>query len=317
VKHFLQYSNRILVTGGAGNVGSALVGKLIQDSDNFVIIVDNLKTGSFEKLPQSGTNWKFIKCDVNIWKDIMPIFLSYNIDYVFHYAATVGVQRTLENPVSVLHDMEGIKNILNLSKNTPVKRVFYSSSSEVYGEPVEFPQNEETTPLNSKLPYAIVKNIGEAFLKSYKLEYNLNYTIFRFFNTYGPNQSQDFVVSKFLKSALNNEDITIYGDGSQSRTLCYIDDNTEATINAFLNPEWENTTINIGNNNETTVLDIAHLIISITNSKSKIVHLPPLKEGDMTRRLPDISNMQTLLNNRPLVSLEEGIKKMLQKWNSN
>lgn len=317
MKHFLQYSNRILVTGGAGNVGSALVGKLIQDSDNFVIIVDNLKTGSFEKLPQSGTNWKFIKCDVNIWKDIMPIFLSYNIDYVFHYAATVGVQRTLENPVSVLHDMEGIKNILNLSKNTPVKRVFYSSSSEVYGEPVEFPQNEETTPLNSKLPYAIVKNIGEAFLKSYKLEYNLNYTIFRFFNTYGPNQSQDFVVSKFLKSALNNEDITIYGDGSQSRTLCYIDDNTEATINAFLNPEWENTTINIGNNNETTVLDIAHLIISITNSKSKIVHLPPLKEGDMTRRLPDISNMQTLLNNRPLVSLEEGIKKMLQKWNSN
>jgi UDP-glucose 4-epimerase len=317
VKHFLQYSNRILVTGGAGNVGSALVGKLIQDSDNFVIIVDNLKTGSFEKLPQSGTNWKFIKCDVNIWEDIMPIFLSYNIDYVFHYAATVGVQRTLENPVSVLHDMEGIKNILNLSKNTPVKRVFYSSSSEVYGEPVEFPQNEETTPLNSKLPYAIVKNIGEAFLKSYKLEYNLNYTIFRFFNTYGPNQSQDFVVSKFLKSALNNEDITIYGDGSQSRTLCYIDDNTEATINAFLNPEWENTTINIGNNNETTVLDIAHLIISITNSKSKIVHLPPLKEGDMTRRLPDISNMQTLLNNRPLVSLEEGIKKMLQKWNSN
>lgn len=317
MKHFLQYSNRILVTGGAGNVGSALVGKLIQDSDNFVIIVDNLKTGSFEKLPQSGTNWKFIKCDVNIWEDIMPIFLSYNIDYVFHYAATVGVQRTLENPVSVLHDMEGIKNILNLSKNTPVKRVFYSSSSEVYGEPVEFPQNEETTPLNSKLPYAIVKNIGEAFLKSYKLEYNLNYTIFRFFNTYGPNQSQDFVVSKFLKSALNNEDITIYGDDSQSRTLCYIDDNTEATINAFLNPEWENTTINIGNNNETTVLDIAHLIISITNSKSKIVHLPPLKEGDMTRRLPDISNMQTLLNNRPLVSLEEGIKKMLQKWNSN
>ena len=317
MKHFLQYSNRILVTGGAGNVGSALVGRLIQDSDNFVIIVDNLKTGSFEKLPQSGTNWKFIKCDVNIWEDIMPIFLSYNIDYVFHYAATVGVQRTLENPVSVLHDMEGIKNILNLSKNTPVKRVFYSSSSEVYGEPVEFPQNEETTPLNSKLPYAIVKNIGEAFLKSYKLEYNLNYTIFRFFNTYGPNQSQDFVVSKFLKSALNNEDITIYGDGSQSRTLCYIDDNTEATINAFLNPEWENTTINIGNNNETTVLDIAHLIISITNSKSKIVHLPPLKEGDMTRRLPDISNMQTLLNNRPLVSLEEGIKKMLKKWNSN
>lgn len=317
MKHLLEYTNRILVTGGAGNVGSALVEKLIQNSENFVIVVDNLSTGNIEKLPIQKENWKFIKCDVNSYDDIMPVFLSYNIDYVFHYAATVGVQRTLENPVRVLNDIEGIKNILNLSKNTPVKRVFYSSSSEVYGEPVEFPQNEETTPLNSKLPYAIVKNIGEAFLKSYKQEYNLNYTIFRFFNTYGPNQSQDFVISKFLKLALNNEDITVYGDGLQSRTLCYIDDNIEATHNAFLSLQWENTTINIGNNNETSVVDIAHAIISITNSSSKIIHLPPLKEGDMTRRLPDITNMKTLLNNRPLVSLEEGIKKIIQKWNVN
>ncbi len=314
MKSFLQYTNRILVTGGAGNVGSALVHRLIQDANNYVIIVDNLSTGTIEKLPTIGNNWKFIKCDANIYDDIMPIFLSYNIDYVFHYAATVGVQRTLDNPVSVLHDIEGIKNILNLSKNTPVKRVFYSSSSEVYGEPVEFPQNEQTTPLNSKLPYAIVKNIGEAFLKSYKQEFNLDYTIFRFFNTYGPNQSQDFVVAKFIKLALQNKDIPIYGDGSQSRTLCYIDDNIDATINAFLSPNWENTTINIGNDNETTVLDIAKKIIEITNSKSNIIHLPALKEGDMTRRLPDISNMKTLLNNRPLVSLEDGIQKILEKW---
>ncbi len=314
MKSYLDYPTRILVTGGAGNVGSALVERLIQDDNNYVIIVDNLTTGSFDKLPNHSNNWKFIKCDVNIYDDIMPVFLSYSIDYVFHYAATVGVQRTLDNPVRVLNDIEGIKNILNLSKNTPVKRVFYSSSSEVYGEPVEFPQNEETTPLNSKLPYAIVKNIGEAFLKSYKQEYNLDYTIFRFFNTYGPNQSQDFVIAKFLKLALKNEDITIYGDGSQSRTLCYIDDNIDATVNAFLSSDWENTTINIGNNNETSVLDIAHKIITITNSTSKIVHLPALKDGDMTRRLPDITNMQTLLNNRPLVSLEDGINKMLKKW---
>lgn len=314
MKSYLEYPTRILVTGGAGNVGSALVERLIQDDNNYVIIVDNLTTGSFDKLPNHSKNWKFIKCDVNIYDDIMPVFLSYSIDYVFHYAATVGVQRTLDNPVRVLNDIEGIKNILNLSKNTLVKRVFYSSSSEVYGEPVEFPQNEETTPLNSKLPYAIVKNIGEAFLKSYKQEYNLDYTIFRFFNTYGPNQSQDFVIAKFLKLALKNEDITIYGDGSQSRTLCYIDDNIDATVNAFLSSDWENTTINIGNNNETSVLDIAHKIITITNSTSKIVHLPALKDGDMTRRLPDIANMQTLLNNRPLVSLEDGIDKMLKKW---
>ncbi len=314
MKSFLQYRNRILITGGAGNVGSALVQRLIQDADNFVIIVDNLSTGSAEKLPKEGHNWKFIKCDVNIYDDIMPIFLSYSIDYVFHYAATVGVQRTLDNPVSVLNDIEGIKNVLNLSKNTPVKRVFYSSSSEVYGEPVEFPQNEHTTPLNSKLPYAIVKNIGEAFLKSYKQEYNLNYTIFRFFNTYGPNQSQDFVIAKFIRLALQNKDITIYGDGTQSRTLCYIDDNIEATVNAFHSEDWENTTINIGNDNETSVMDIANKIIEITNSSSKIVHLPPLKEGDMTRRLPDITNMKSLLGNRQLVSLEEGIRKILNKW---
>ncbi len=314
MKSFLQYRNRILITGGAGNVGSALVQRLIQDADNFVIIVDNLSTGSAEKLPKDGDNWKFIKCDVNIYDDIMPIFLSYSIDYVFHYAATVGVQRTLDNPVSVLNDIEGIKNVLNLSKNTPVKRVFYSSSSEVYGEPVEFPQNEHTTPLNSKLPYAIVKNIGEAFLKSYKQEYNLNYTIFRFFNTYGPNQSQDFVIAKFIRLALQNKDITIYGDGTQSRTLCYIDDNIEATVNAFHSEDWENTTINIGNDNETSVMDIANKIIEITNSLSKIVHLPPLKEGDMTRRLPDITNMKSLLGNRQLVSLEEGIRKILNKW---
>lgn len=112
------------------------------------------------------------------------------------------MKRTTDNPVSVLHDIDGIRNVLDLCKNTGVKRVFFSSSSEVYGEPVEFPQNEHTTPLNSKLPYAIVKNIGEAFLRSYHKEYGLDYTVFRFFNTYGPKQSKDFVVSKFIRAAL-------------------------------------------------------------------------------------------------------------------
>ena len=110
MKSYLEYPTRILVTGGAGNVGSALVERLIQDDNNYVIIVDNLTTGSFDKLPNHSKNWKFIKCDVNIYDDIMPVFLSYSIDYVFHYAATVGVQRTLDNPVRVLNDIEGIKN---------------------------------------------------------------------------------------------------------------------------------------------------------------------------------------------------------------
>jgi UDP-glucose 4-epimerase len=243
-------------------------------------------------------------------EDIANIFLSFNPDYVFHYAAIVGVKRTLENPVKVLNDVSGIKNILTLSKSTGVKRIFFSSSSEVYGEPVELPQHEKTTPLNSRLPYAIVKNIGEAYLKAYKKEFDLDYTIFRFFNTYGPKQSKSFVISKFISRALNNSDIEIFGDGTQTRTFCYIDDNVEATINAFYNNKFVNDVVNIGSDKEITILELAKTIIQLTKSKSKIVHLPPLPEGDMTRRQPDITKMKQLLS-RPLIPLEEGLKKIL------
>ncbi|HEY1054235.1 MAG TPA: NAD-dependent epimerase/dehydratase family protein, partial [Emticicia sp.] len=189
--------SKILITGGAGNVGGSLANYLSQNPQHSIVIFDNLLTGSVDKLPsKSLSNWKFIRGDVNNYRDIAAVMLAYQFDYVFHYAAVVGVKRTLDNPKMVLDDIEGIKNVLDLAKNTGVKRVFYSSSSEVYGEPVEIPQHEETTPLNSRLPYAIVKNLGEAFLKSYYQEYGLNYTIFRFFNTYGPNQSIDFVVAK-------------------------------------------------------------------------------------------------------------------------
>ena len=212
--------NKILVTGGAGNVGSALIAKLINDPSNFVVIMDNLSTGYLSKLPSSNlTNWKFIKGDVNNLNDVSSVMLSFHFDYVFHFAAVVGVIRTQENPIDVLNDIEGIKNILNLSKNTSVKHVYFSSSSEVYGEPVELPQNEHKTPLNSRVPYAVVKNVGECFFKSYWQTFHLPYTIFRFFNTYGPNQSVDFVVARFLSSALKNQDIPIYGDGSQTRTF--------------------------------------------------------------------------------------------------
>jgi UDP-glucose 4-epimerase len=302
----------ILVTGGAGFVGSSLVEGLINNPDYFVVVVDNLQTGSKEKIPASKyDNIKFIQCDVNDIESITSVFHTFSFDYVFHYAALVGVQRTLQNPVKVLDDITGIKNILNLSKNTGVKRVLYASSSEVYGEPVEYPQNEETTPLNSRLPYAIVKNVGEAFLKSYQQEYGLNFTIFRFFNTYGPKQSKDFVISKFISAALNNEDITIYGDGNQTRTFCFVNDNVDACIEAAFSSEYVNQTINIGNDQETKIIDLAQTIINITNSSSKIVHLPPLAEGDMTRRKPDITKMKLLLNT-PLLSLEEGIKEVLK-----
>src|SRR5438477_7786798 len=211
-------NRKILVTGGAGFIGSSLAERLSKDEENYVVIVDNLLTGSVSKIPKSSHhNVKFIKADVNDFNDISAIFHAYKFDYVFHYAAVVGVKRTLANPVMVLNDITGISQILNLSKNTGVKRVFYTSSSEVYGEPVEYPQHEYTTPLNSRLPYAIVKNVGEAYLRSFKREYDLDFTIFRLFNTFGPKQSVDFVISKFLQAALKGNDITIYGDGMQTR----------------------------------------------------------------------------------------------------
>ena len=298
------------MTGGAGFIGSALLKKLAENPQNELVAVDNLLTGSHDRLPKKD-NIRFIKADVNNYMEIASIFHRFRFDYVFHYAAVVGVKRTLENPVLVLEDLSGIKNILNLCKNTGVKRIFFSSSSEVYGEPVELPQNEHTTPLNSRLPYAIVKNVGEAFLKSYQQEFGLNYTVFRFFNTYGPMQSKDFVVSKFISAALKNQDITIYGDGSQSRTFCFVDDNVDACVSAFEQEEYINDVVNIGSDKEYSVLELAENIIEVSNSKSKITFLPPLEEGDMSRRLPDTAKMLKLLNREP-ISLKEGLKQILE-----
>ena len=300
---------KILITGGAGFIGSSLAHKLAENEDHLIVIVDNLLTGDLTRVPKSK-NVKFIKANVNEKKEISSIFFNFSFDFVFHYAAVVGVKRTLENPVLVLDDLKGMRNILDLSKNTLVKRVFFSSSSEVYGEPVELPQNEHTTPLNSRLPYAIVKNAGEAFLKSYQQEYDLNYTIFRFFNTFGPLQSKDFVISKFVNAALKNNDITIYGDGSQTRTFCYVDDNIEACINAFKQDQYINDILNIGSEKVYTILELAEMIIEVSGSDSKIIHLPPLEEGDMTRRQPDTSKMLKLLHREP-ISLKEGLRKVV------
>ncbi|MBO7651438.1 MAG: NAD-dependent epimerase/dehydratase family protein [Bacteroidales bacterium] len=315
-----SYKRRILVTGGAGFIASSLAQKLADDESNLVVIMDNLSTGDLRKLPPQKENIRFVKGDVNEYKDIMEIMVSYQFHYVFHYAAMVGVLRTQAHPVGVLEDLRGIENICRLSKNTGVKRIFFASSSEVYGEPVEFPQNAHTTPLNSRVPYAVVKNIGEAFLRSYNKEFGLDYTIFRFFNTYGPKQSKDFVISKFLNMALRGDDISVYGDGSQSRTFCYIDDNIDATVKIAYSDLYINDVVNIGNSRETSIMELAKIIIDITGSKSKIVYLPPLKEGDMMRRCPDNADMLKVLD-RPLVKLEDGIRNILEKgffeWENN
>lgn len=304
----------ILITGGAGFIPSSLADQFLKDPENFVVLIDNLLTGNLEHVPQHE-NCKFIHGDVNKYEDISPLFNLYQFDYVFHYAAVVGVKRTLENPILVLDDIFGIKNILDLARRTGVKRVFYASSSEVYGEPVHLPQHETSTPLNSRLPYAVVKNVGESYFRSYYQEFGLNYTIFRFFNTYGPKQSTDFVMSRFIHAALENKDITIYGDGSQTRTFCYIQDNLDATINCLKKDLMVNDVANIGNGNVVTILELAKTIIRLTGSKSQIVHLPSLEEGDMTRRQPDITKM-TLLLGRNFTQLEDGIKQILDCYSA-
>jgi UDP-glucose 4-epimerase len=302
---------KVLITGGAGNIGGALALALARDPSTIVTVVDSLVTSEQAKIPvHPDGRIRFIKADVNSVDDLTSIMLAGRFDYVFHYAALVGVQRTLSNPIAVLRDIEGISAILRLAKNTGVKRVFYSSSSEVYGEPVEYPQNEHTTPLNSRLPYAIVKNVGEAFFRSYQREYGLDFTVFRFFNTYGPRQSSDFVVTKFLRAALKGDPITLYGDGSQTRTFCYIDDNIDCAVACLEQGHGLNEVVNIGNDVETSVKELASLIIEVTGSTSKIVHSPPLAEGDMTRRQPDNSKMRQILG-RDLVTLRDGIDRLL------
>lgn len=299
----------ILVTGGAGFIGSHMAEKLAEDPKNLVVIADDFSTGFRRNIPNQK-NLIIEKCNVNNLNELIRLFLKYDFESVFHYAAVVGVQRTLDHPVWVLEDIKGIENVMQLSKDSGVKRVVFSSSSEVYGESTTYPQHEITTPLNSRLPYAVVKNVGEAYLKSYGLENNLEYTIFRFFNTYGQRQRSDFVITKFIEAAKKNHDITVYGDGSQTRTFCYIKDNVDACYNAFRKNIIVNDVVNIGSDIEVTMLELATMIKKITNSKSKIIHLPALKEGDMPRRQPDVRKMRTLLD-RDFTSLEEGLRHCL------
>ena len=300
---------RVLITGAAGFIASSLADYLL-DAGYSVVGIDNFLSG-YESNIQLHPSYKFIRADANDFRDMSTIMTNFSFDYVFHYAAVVGVKRTTDSPALVLSDIQGIKNILDLCKNTGVKRVFYSSSSEVYGEPVEIPQHEETTPLNSRLPYAVVKNVGESYLKAYHKEYGLTYTILRFFNTYGPRQSREFVISRFLHAALRGDDITIYGDGLQTRTFCYIQDNLDFTLRILQEEKFVNDVVNVGHDVQYNMLQLAAIIQQATSSSSGLVFLPPLKEGDMTRRQPDIQKMKGILQ-RNLVELEEGIRLIIQ-----
>ena len=218
------------------------------------------------------------------------------------------IKRVITNVIKI--NVEGTLNLLNSIKGSNIKRIIFASSSEIYGEGNNKRVVEADQP-KPKSIYAHSKIIGEQFFKMYAKLHNIEYKIVRFFNVCGKGQKNDFVISKFLKAALKGDDITIYGDGSQTRTFCYVDDNINTCIKILEDNLMINSVINIGGAKEYKILDVAKLIIEKLNSKSKIIHLPALKDGDMTRRMPDNSKMINIIN-KDLISLDQGLDLMMK-----
>ncbi len=313
------YPMRFLITGGAGFIGSHLCETLLKQNHE-VVCFDNLSTGKIDNIkPFMGERFEFIQGDSNKLRDIKKAFKD--IDYVFHYAATVGVRNTLENPHKVLNDIEGIKNILELSRKHSIKKIVFSSSSEVYGEATQIPESEDKTPLNVQLPYAAVKIISENFFRSYFEQYHLRTTNLRFFNVYGPRQNDHgiygFVVGIFMKQVLADKPPTVFGNGLRTRDFTFIKDNVDASLMCLDNKKSDGESINIGTGRETTILELANEIIKISGKNLKPVFLPDRKKGDMWRRCPDITKMKDILNYTPKISLHEGLKKTYEWYLSS
>jgi len=310
----------VLVDGGAGFIGSSMC-KLLLENNAKVICFDNLSSGSLDNIKEfkSNANFVFVKGDVNNINDIAQVFSNCKIDFVLHYAAIVGVERTLSNPFAVLNDLEGIKNILALSRQHNVAKVVFSSSSEIYGDPIKLPEHEDISPLNTRLPYALIKGMGEAYFENYYKQYKLPTVCLRFFNVYGPKQNTTpygFVTAIFIKQALNGQDLTVFGNGKQTRDFVYIDDNLNATLCVLTSTKCNGQTINIGTGKETQILELAKKIIKISGKNLKIQFCPSRKVGDMKRRRSDITKMQTLLGYSPKCTLTNGLESTY-KWYEN
>ncbi len=300
----------ILVTGGAGFLGSHLCQKLIALQAK-VICVDDFSQGKRENIKHiQSENFIPQEGDCNNKTSIESLFQEYHIDYIFHYAATVGVKRTIENPLSVLEDIEGISNILSLAKEYHCKKVVFASSSEVYGEPLELPE-KETSKLNPEFPYALVKLLGEKYCKAYWDMHKLPTVSLRFFNVYGPKQEASdygFVAGIFIRQVLEGKRPTIFGDGKQTRNFVFIEDNINASIQALVSEAATGEVINIGTGKPITVLELANEIITISGKKLRPEFLPSRKEGEIRDRYPDITKMRKLLAYEPKYSLKEGLQ---------
>ena len=305
----------ILITGGAGFVCSHLADTLF-DKKHDLILLDNLLTGNKQNVEHllDHKNVKFIKHDVQDHIDI-----SEEIDFIFHFASAASPIAYQENPVNTLKAGSiGTINTLGLAK---VKNADYllASTSEIYGDPEISPQSEDywgnVNPNGERSMYDEAKRFAEAATATYSRTYNLQTKIVRIFNTYGPRMqlNDGRVVTNFIVQALNGKDITIYGDGSQTRSFSYVQDTVNGIVS--LMESEHNDVFNIGNPTEITINELASKIIEIRNSNSKLIK-KDLPLDDPKQRKPDITKAKTMLNWEPKVKLEDGLTKTIEWVNS-
>ncbi|ACT60873.1 UDP-glucuronic acid decarboxylase family protein [Hirschia baltica] len=303
----MQYARkRVLVSGGAGFLGSHLIDRLLERGDE-VICLDNLFTGDKRNIEHLFGNprFEFIRHDV-----CFPIYLE--VDEIYNLACPASPIHYQHDPVQTTKtSVHGAINMLGLAKRIGAK-IFQASTSEVYGDPNVHPQKEEywgnVNPIGIRSCYDEGKRCAETLFFDYHRQHGLEIKVARIFNTYGPrmNPEDGRVVSNFIMQALKGEDITLYGDGLQTRSFCYRDDLVEAFLRIMDTPKEVSGPINIGNPGEFTIKQLAELVVKLTNSSSKLIYLP-LPQDDPMQRQPDISKAKSLLDWEPKVKLEDGL----------
>lgn len=306
---------KILLTGAAGFLGSHLSERLVLEGHH-VIGLDDLSTGSLKNLEnlRNNSNFTFIEHDVR-----EPISLE--VDAILNFACPASPVHYQADPVRTIEtNFLGIINLLHLARNTGAK-ILQASTSEVYGDPTESPQKEtywgNVNPIGIRSCYDEGKRAAETLCFDYKRQYGVDARVIRIFNTYGPNMAigDGRVVSNFIVQALRGEDITIYGDGSQTRSFCYVTDLVDGIYRMLTHPELQNSPINLGNPHEFSMLELAKIVIEQTNSKSKIVFLD-LPQDDPKQRKPDISLAKLVLNWEPSIELSAGVQKTINYFQS-
>lgn len=303
---------RILVTGGAGFIGSHLTDRLLALGASSVVVLDDLSTGKPENLAQHAGNpaFAFVHGSANDWAALDRVFDAYKPEYVFHLAAFCGVKRVEERPLDVLKDIDGIRAIFEFCKDRGVRKILFSSSSEVYGEPLQLPSLEHGAVNPSpRDPYSLVKMLGENLTYHYFHQYGLKTVALRFFNVYGPRQESSpygFVVGIFLDRALKGEPLQIFGDGTATRDFVYYKDNVDCILTAMLKDETNGETINVGKGLPTSIQELAEKVIALSGKPLPIEYLP-VRKMEIKYRMPDVGKMERLIGRRATTPLEVGL----------